>query len=101
MREAIAAASAPVLAVSPFVGGRAVKGPTEPFMRAIGREPTAAGVASLYEGLLDAMVTDEGDPDDGPEGIAAFRCPTLMEGAEGRLALGVRVLELAESLIGG
>jgi LPPG:FO 2-phospho-L-lactate transferase len=101
MREAIAAATAPVLAVSPFVAGRAVKGPTEPFMRAIGREPTAAGVASLYEGLLDAMVADEGDPDDGPEGMTVFRCPTLMEGSEGRLALGVRVLELAEGLIGG
>jgi hypothetical protein len=69
-------------------------------MRAIGRPPTAAGVASLYEGLLDAMVVDEGDPDEGPEEITVFQCPTLMEGAEGRRALAVRVLELAESLIG-
>ena len=63
LREAIAASAAPVVAVSPFVAGRVVKGPTDIFMRAVGRPVTAAGVASLYEGLIDAMVCDEADPD--------------------------------------
>ena len=70
-------------------------------MAALGRPSTAAGVASLYEGVIQAMVVDADDPDEGPEGVQVLLCPTLMEGAEGRLALGVRVLELAEGLIGG
>ena len=66
MREAIAASGVPVIAVSPYVAGEVVKGPTERFMDAIGRPSTAAGVASLYAGLIDAMVVDEGDPDPPP-----------------------------------
>jgi len=98
LREAIAAAPAPVVAVSPFVAGRAIKGPTEAFMQAVGRPVTAAGVASLYEGLLDAIVVDEGDPDPPPEGIRALSCPTLMDGAGGRRALAERVLTLVREL---
>jgi LPPG:FO 2-phospho-L-lactate transferase len=98
MREAIVEAGAPVIAVSPFVAGRAVKGPTEKFMNAVGRLPTAAGVASLYEGVIGAMVVDADDPDPGPEGLRLLSCPTLMEGAEGRRRLAERVLELAGAL---
>jgi LPPG:FO 2-phospho-L-lactate transferase len=93
MREAITAARAPVVAVSPFVAGRAIKGPTEAFMAAVGRPVSAAGVASLYEGLLDGIVVDEGDPDPPPEGILSLVCPTLMDGAPGRRALARRVLD--------
>ena len=98
MREAIADSPAPVVAVSPFVAGRAIKGPTEAFMAAIGRPVSAAGVASLYEGLLDGIVVDEGDPDPPPEGLEALVCPTLMEGSKGRVALADRILDWAESL---
>lgn len=98
LREAIAAARAPVVAVSPFVAGRAIKGPTEAFMHAVGRPVTAAGVASLYEGLLNGIVVDDGDPDPPPEGIATLVCPTLMEGAAGRRALAERVLEWSRDL---
>jgi len=98
MREAIAATAAPVVAVSPFVAGRAIKGPTEAFMTAIGRPVTAAGVASLYEGLLDGIVVDSGDPDPPPDGLEALSCPTLMEGEAGRRALAERVLEFAQGL---
>ena len=83
------------MAVSPFVAGRAIKGPTEAFMAAIGRPVSAAGVASLYEGLLDGIVVDEGDPDPPPEGLEALVCPTLMEGPEGRRALAERMLDWA------
>lgn len=98
MREAIAATGAPVIAVSPFVAGRAVKGPTEKFMAALGRPSTAAGVASLYEGVIHAMVVDADDPDPGPEDVRVLSCPTLMEGAEGRRELAGRVLEFADVL---
>jgi LPPG:FO 2-phospho-L-lactate transferase len=97
MREAISDASAPVVAVSPFVAGRAIKGPTEAFMAAVARPVNAEGVASLYAGLIDAMVVDENDPDPPPEGLNTLSCPTLMEGADGRRGLAQRVLEFAET----
>jgi LPPG:FO 2-phospho-L-lactate transferase len=98
MRDAIASSGAPVVAVSPFVAGRAVKGPTEKFMAAVRRPSTAAGVASLYEGLISGMVVDADDPDAGPEGVRILSCPTLMEGPAGRRELAERVLEFAEIL---
>jgi LPPG:FO 2-phospho-L-lactate transferase len=98
MREAIAAASAPVIAVSPLIAGRAVKGPTEAFLAALGRPQTGAGVASLYEGLLDAIVIDPDDPGPPPDAVPVHVCPTLMEGPGGRRALAETVLELAGEL---
>ncbi|MGI9019782.1 MAG: 2-phospho-L-lactate transferase [Solirubrobacterales bacterium] len=98
MREAVAAATAPVIAVSPFVAGRAIKGPTEAFMAAVGRPVSASGVASLYQGLLDAIVVDSGDPDLPPDGLRVLACPTLMDGRGGRRALANRVLAFAGEL---
>ena len=97
MREAIAASGAPVIAVSPFVAGRAVKGPTEKFMAALGRPSTAAGVASLYDGLIEAMVVDADDPDAAARGSG--RCLPDADGgsARGGGRLAERVLEFAES----
>ncbi|HUC00656.1 MAG TPA: 2-phospho-L-lactate transferase [Solirubrobacterales bacterium] len=99
MREAIAASPAPVVAVSPYVAGAVVKGPTDRFMEAIGRPTTAAGVASLYAGLIEAMVVDEGDPDPPPTEVQTLATATLMEGASGRARLARIVLDYAESLI--
>ena len=98
MREAIAASPAPVVAVSPYVAGEVVKGPTDRFMEGIGRPTTAAGVASLYAGLIDGMVVDEGDPDPPPAEIPTLAAPTLMEGAAGRLRLARIVLDYAATL---
>jgi len=98
MREAIAASPAPVLAVSPYVAGEVVKGPTDRFMEGIGRPTTAAGVASLYAGLIDAMVVDEGDPDPPSAEIPTLAAQTLMEGAAGRVRLARIVLDYAATL---
>ncbi|HEU5252725.1 MAG TPA: 2-phospho-L-lactate transferase [Solirubrobacterales bacterium] len=98
MREAIAASPAPVLAVSPYVAGAVVKGPTDRFMEGIGRPTTAAGVASLYAGLIEAMVVDEGDPDPPPTEVETLAAPTLMEGAAGRVRLARTVLDYAATL---
>jgi LPPG:FO 2-phospho-L-lactate transferase len=100
LRDAIAAATAPVVAVSPYVAGEVVKGPTDLFMRAVGRPSTAAGVASLYEGLIDGMVADAGDPDPPPGNLRVLRCATLMEGSEGRRSLAERTLEFVLTLRG-
>jgi LPPG:FO 2-phospho-L-lactate transferase len=98
MREAIAASPAPVVAVSPYVAGQVVKGPTDRFMAALGRPSTAAGVASLYTGLIDGMVCDEDDPDPPPAEIRTLTAPTLMEGASGRARLARIVLDFAATL---
>jgi len=100
MREAIAAARAPVVAVSPYVAGKVVKGPTDRFMAATGRPSTAAGVAGLYQGLIDGMVVDEGDPDPPPDSIETLATATLMEGAPGRARLARIALDFAASLVG-
>jgi LPPG:FO 2-phospho-L-lactate transferase len=101
MREALTQFGVPVLAVSPFVAGKVVKGPTERFMRALGRPSTAAGVASLYTGLIDAMIVDEGDPDPPPAEIPTLATATLMDGAAGRVRLARIVLDYAASLVEG
>ena len=98
IREAIAASPAPVVAVSPYVAGAVVKGPTDRFMEGVGRPTTATGVASLYAGLIDAMVVDEGDPDPPPAEIPTLVSPTLMEGAAGRVRLARIVLDYAATL---
>jgi len=98
IRGAIAASPAPVVAVSPYVAGSVVKGPTDRFMAGVGRPSTAAGVASLYAGLIDAMVVDEGDPDPPPDELPTLAAPTLMEGAAGRLRLARIVLGYAATL---
>jgi len=100
LREAIAASSAPVVAVSPYVAGQVVKGPTDIFMQAIGRPSTAAGVASLYQGLIQGMVCDPEDPDPAPDAVQVMSCPTLMEGAQGRRELAERTLEFASVISG-
>jgi LPPG:FO 2-phospho-L-lactate transferase len=99
MREAIAASGAPVVAVSPYVAGQVVKGPTERFMAAVGRPSNAAGVASLYAGLIDAMVVDEDDPGPPPSEIPTLAARTLMDGAPGRARLARIVLDYASELI--
>ena len=52
-----------VVAVSPIIGNDSVSGPASKFMKALGIEVSSAGVASLYEDFLDAMVIDEKDDD--------------------------------------
>jgi len=98
MRDAIRESSAPVVAVSPFVAGRAIKGPTEQFMQAIGQEPSAAGVATAYADLLDGLVVDAGDPEPPPEGPRSLVVPTLMDDARSRREVAARTLELVGDL---
>jgi LPPG:FO 2-phospho-L-lactate transferase len=98
VRDAILQSNGPVFAVSPYVAGKVVKGPTDNFMRALGRPTTAAGVASLYAGVISAMVVDAGDPDEPPPGIETMRAPTLMSDADSRRSVAEAVLEYARSL---
>lgn len=99
IREALAAARVPVVAVSPLVGGRSLKGPTEAFLRALGRPLNAAGVASLYAGLLDGVVADPDDPGPAPEGVRLLTRPTVMKSDADRRRLAEDVLGFARDLV--
>ena len=100
MRDLIAGARAPVVAVSPFVAGKVIKGPTGKFINAVGHEASVAGVLAVYEGLLDGLVVDGDDPDPSPEGVDTVRIGTLMSSAERRVEVARAVLDYASSLRG-
>jgi LPPG:FO 2-phospho-L-lactate transferase len=93
MRAALREAPAPVVAVSPFVGGRAVKGPTDDFCRAADIQLSAEGIADTYRDVLDGVVADE--PVDS---LPALQTDTLMSDADGRRTLAGKILEFAGSL---
>jgi LPPG:FO 2-phospho-L-lactate transferase len=99
LRAAIAAAGAPVVAVSPIIGGQAVKGPTAKMMRELGLEVSAAAVAHRYGPLLDGYLVDPADAAaiDGkrPRVVPAH---ILMTSLEDRVALAQAVLATADAL---
>jgi LPPG:FO 2-phospho-L-lactate transferase len=98
LREAIAGCAAPVVAVSPIIGGRAVKGPTAKMMAELGLPVSAAAVARRYRDLLDAYVIDHADAADAAElGIAATVAHTLMTTLDEREALARHVLATADA----
>ena len=97
MRELLADAPARVVAVSPFVAGEVVKGPTAKFMRAAGHDASIAGVAAAYAGLIDALVVDSDDPAPSPVGVETTRLPTLMDTPERRVEVARAVLDFALS----
>jgi LPPG:FO 2-phospho-L-lactate transferase len=93
MRQALIDSPAPIVAVSPVVGGAVLKGPTEAFMRWAGRSPDAGGVAATYAGLIDGLVADE--PVDG---LPLLQTDTLMHDACARRRLALQTLKFAEGL---
>jgi LPPG:FO 2-phospho-L-lactate transferase len=98
MREALSATPAPVVAVSPFVAGGSVKGPTEAFCEQAGIDRNAAGVARAYADVLDGIVSDE-SLDGGPgAAVPALVTDTLMDSAGDRVRLAREVLDFAGSL---
>jgi LPPG:FO 2-phospho-L-lactate transferase len=93
MREAVAGSPGPVVAVSPFVGGRVLKGPTDIFCEHAGIEQSAAGIAGWYGDLLDGIVADEP-----VEGLPALEVDTLLDSPAARRAVAEKTLEFARSL---
>jgi LPPG:FO 2-phospho-L-lactate transferase len=93
LREALAGAAAPVVAVSPFVGGEVLKGPTRLFCQHAGIDPSAAGIATAYGGVIDGLVADER-----VTGLPALEAPTLMDTPAARRGVAEATLGLAQSL---
>ena len=99
IRQALLDTPAPVVAVSPVVGGQVVKGPTAAFMELAGQPLSASGVAAVYGELLDGIVADEPlDPAIAPPGLALHRAELLMPDAAGRAALARETLAFTAAL---
>lgn len=99
VRAALADCAAPVIAVSPLIGGRAIKGPTAKMMAELGMTPSAGGVARRYGELIDGYVCDFADMDQ----VASISAKvtlgqTMMNTLEDREALARTVLGAARLL---
>ncbi len=99
IRAALAACPAPVVAVSPIIGGKAVKGPTAKMMTELGIIPSAAAVAQRYADLLDGYIIDTQDAAEA-QGLSVriTLAPTLMTTLDDKIALAKTALDLADSL---
>jgi LPPG:FO 2-phospho-L-lactate transferase len=90
---AAGAAGVPVIAVSPLVGGKAIKGPAAKLMAELGLEVTNDTIASHYAGLASVFVSDETDPPPAlPPGMRGVRAQTVMRTDADRRALADAVL---------
>jgi LPPG:FO 2-phospho-L-lactate transferase len=102
LRDAMRASGAPIIAVSPIIGGRAVKGPTAKIMGELGIAPGAPAIARHYGSLLDGFVLDAADETlAGEIEVATIVTNTMMRTLADKVALAEACLsfcgELAES----
>jgi LPPG:FO 2-phospho-L-lactate transferase len=99
MRELLRKRGAPVIAVTPIVGGKALKGSAAKMMRELGKEPSPRAVAGEYLRLIDGFVIDQEDLHlaEGVRslGIQALAVPTIMRSVDDRVALARAVLDFA------
>ena len=102
MRESLDQALGPIVAVSPIVGGRALKGPAANMLETLGHEVSVLGVARLYDSLIDGFVIDELDREFAPAlelmGLRVLVTATVMGGEDDRRRLATEVLDFAGSL---
>jgi LPPG:FO 2-phospho-L-lactate transferase len=94
VRDALAARRAPCVAVSPLIGGRAVKGPADRMLERLAGGTSPRHVAGCYEGLIDALVVDEADANDleGLGDVRAIVTRTLMSDGDARKRLAEAAL---------
>jgi LPPG:FO 2-phospho-L-lactate transferase len=100
VRQALRDCGAPIVAVSPIIGGRAIKGPTAKMMRELGLEVSAASVARHYGDLLDIYILDPADRACAEEiPCRVVVAPALMVTLADRKRLARAVLEAADALV--
>ena len=101
MRSALAQLAVPVIAVSPLIGGNALKGPLSKLMAELGKADGNHAIAAHYDGLIDALVIDEADSADAlplrERGLCVTVTQTLMRDAADRERLARQVLQLART----
>lgn len=97
VRQALQDTRAPVIAISPLVAGKPIKGPADHLLRGLGIEVSAVGVASLYRDFLDSFVLDTQDADQRERieqwGLTAFVTDTIMSNVDKAAALARAVVE--------
>lgn len=102
IREAMRRSPAPVIAVSPIVGGVALKGPAAKMMGELGMSVSAAAVAAFYGDVLDGFVMDLADASSRSSvrdrGVAVACEATVMKSLDDRIALAEAVLSFANRL---
>ena len=102
VREALARSGAPVVAISPIIGGLPVKGPADRLLRGTGAEVSARGVAKLYAGWCHGFVLDQRDAEQTRAiealGLGARAVDTLMRDVQVSEALARTCLALAEEV---
>ena len=99
IRETLRARRVPCVAVSPIVGGRALRGPAAHMLRSLGYDPSPIGVADVYAGLIDAMVIDDVDSADAAElerrGVSVTATDIIMRDQGARHHLATVALQVA------
>jgi LPPG:FO 2-phospho-L-lactate transferase len=102
IRQSLRDTAAPVVAVSPIVGGRAVKGPTAKIMAELGLEVSPISVARHYGDLLNGFILDESDRDMAAQvenlGLEVTICDTIMKSVEDKKRLARVALDFAGTL---
>jgi LPPG:FO 2-phospho-L-lactate transferase len=96
MRRALREAPVPVVAVSPLVGGRVLKGPTDAFMAWAQLPLDSDGVAAAYGGVIDGLVADQHT-----EAVPVLETDVRLDTAEARRRVAEETLRFAEALGGG
>jgi LPPG:FO 2-phospho-L-lactate transferase len=94
IRDALRGTRAPVVGVSPLVGGRPVRGHADVCLRTIGVEETSAGVAGLYADFLAGWLVDEDDPMADRPDLEVVRRPLLMSSVEAAADMAGAALDL-------
>ena len=98
VRDALANASAPVIAVSPIVAGDAIKGPTAKMFREMGTEPSVQAVAARYQDIVNLMIIDEQDlaavKDVQALGLGVVTAQTVMRTLADKTALAETALKI-------
>jgi LPPG:FO 2-phospho-L-lactate transferase len=97
IRRALERRSAPSVAVSPLIAGKAVRGPADRMLARLAGGTGPQQVTDCYEGLIDALVVDEADADE-EAGVRTIVTRTLMEDADSRRRVAEAVLEPAGAL---
>jgi LPPG:FO 2-phospho-L-lactate transferase len=93
MTEALTISPAAVVAVSPLVNGRVLKGPTEAFLRWARRSVSSAGIAEIYAGIADGLVADERT-----RALPVLETSVLMDDADARGRVAQQTLQFALGL---
>jgi LPPG:FO 2-phospho-L-lactate transferase len=100
IRDALISRRVPCVAVSPLVGGRAVKGPADRMLARLAGGTTPAHVASCYDGLIDVLVVDESDAPASPvRGVGrTVVTQTLMSDVPAARRLAAATVHASEAL---